>query len=191
MDRSRLQSPRKKSMRLRQVLVLTVASFSLHAQEPVGATSNDVNIYSLEKEAALGRQLAAEFRQRTTPIDSPSVQTYVDRLGQRLVAQVPDAKFPFKFAVVADDSCPTIHEPTALPGAYVFVPAALFLAAQDEGEFAGVLAHAIEYIAQRHRTRQATRRTMTNNTSPPLIFMGGWAGGCSENQAVPTAASLT
>jgi predicted Zn-dependent protease len=64
----------------------------------------------------------------------------------------------------------------------VFVPAALFIAAQNEAEFSGILAHAMEHIAQRHGTRQATRGTMINCGSVPLIFIGG---GCSEGHAIP------
>src|SRR5437879_13364529 len=161
---------------------LILAGLALTATDSVGLAGKGGNFVSLEEEAALGRQLAAEFRKRTTPIDKPTVQNYLDRLGKRLAAHVPDATFPFTFSAIAEDLCPTIHEPAALPGGYVFVPAALFIAAQDEAEFSGLLAHAMEHIAQRHGTRQATRGTMVNYSSVPLICMGG---GCSEWRAIP------
>ena len=161
-----------------------LASLPLVTQEPLGA-ADDINLYSLEKERGLGRGLAAEFRQRTTPIDSPTVQSYLDRLGQGIVRQLRGTKFLFTFSVIADDPCRTIHEPTSLPGGYVFVPAALFLAAHDEAEFAGMLAHAMEHIAQRHGTRQAARGQIANLSSVPLIFMGGWSGNCSEGLVLP------
>jgi beta-barrel assembly-enhancing protease len=174
-------------MRVRYVAVWMLAGVSLTAQEAVGPSANGADLYSLEKEAALGKQLAADFRQRTTPIDSPTVQDYLHRLGQRIAAQVPDAKYSFTFSVIADDPCRAIHEPAALPGGYLFVPAALFVAAQDEAEFASMLAHAMEHIAQRHGVRQATRGQLVNYPSIPLIFIGGWARGCSEGQAIPRA----
>ena len=62
------------------------------AQEPARPAGKGVNFYSLEKEAALGRQLAGDFRKRTTSIDIPTVQDYLDLLGQRIAAHVPDAK---------------------------------------------------------------------------------------------------
>jgi predicted Zn-dependent protease len=161
-------------MRASLVLLPMLAGLSLPA-------SQGVNVYSREKEAALGRQLAAEFRQRSIPVENPAVRDYVNRLGQRLAAQMPEAGFPFTFSVIAGDPCAATHEPAALPGGSVFVPAALLLAARDEAEFAGVLAHAMEHIAQRHGTRQATRGQIVNYSSIPLIFVGGRCAG----QAIP------
>jgi len=169
-------------MLVRRIATLILATLPLMAQEPVRAARKGVNFYSLEKEGALGRQLAAEFGKRTTLIDSPTVQNYLDHLGQTLELHVPDANFPFTFRAIAEDPCPAIHEPTTLPGGYVFVPAALLIAAQDEAEFTGMLAHAMGHIVHRHGTRQATRGTMINNASIPLIFMGG---GCPEGLAIP------
>jgi hypothetical protein len=58
-------------MRVRRVVMVLLASVSLSGQEPLGPAQNGVN-YVLEKEAALGKQLAADFRRRTIPISSPS-----------------------------------------------------------------------------------------------------------------------
>jgi predicted Zn-dependent protease len=82
---------------------------------------------------------------------------------------------------------PQIHEPAALPGGYVFVPAALFLAAQDEAEFAGMLAHAMQHVSRRHGMQQGRA---TDNANRPVVYMGGWSGGCAETPAVPRG-SLT
>src|SRR6185295_11797215 len=103
----------------------------------------------LEKEAALGKQLAAELRERMSPIDVPVVQNFLDQLGKSIAALMPDAKLPFTFTPIAEDPCLTTHEPVAMPGGYIFVPAALFLAARDEAEFAGMLVHAMEHVTQR------------------------------------------
>ena len=117
-----------------------------------------------EKEAALGKQLAQDFRSHSTAIDNPTVQKYVDALGQQLADQMPDRRFPFTFGVVADDPCPSRHAPTAFPGGYVFVPAALFLAAGNEVEFAQMLAHAMAHIVQGFPKLQ-------NNKDGPLIYV--------------------
>jgi len=82
---------------------------------------------------------------------------------------------PFHFSVMKDDPCPATHEPVALPGGYIFLPAALFLEAHDEAEFAGMLAHSMEHIARRHVTRLAS---VSGNM--PLLFVGGWNGGCGD-----------
>jgi predicted Zn-dependent protease len=162
--------------------ILMFMTLSLTAQEPFGPPRNCVNAYSLEKEAVLGKQLAAELHRRTIPIDSTTVQKYVGNLGRKIAAHIPDAVFPFTFSVIARDACGTIHEPAAVPGGYVFVPAGLLVAAQDEDEFAGMLAHAMVRASQSYRTRQATG--MTCGTIP-LIFTSGW--GCSGGHATPAA----
>jgi predicted Zn-dependent protease len=98
---------------------------------------------------------------------------------------MPAAKFSFQFAVTADDPCPTTHEPASLPGGYVFVPAPLLVAAHSEAELAGMLAHAMEHIAVRQATRQATLDRVASPGNIPIIFAGGWAGTCSGTSAVP------
>lgn len=159
-----------------RLLVLLFATLPLAAQQP-STGGKGVNFYSAEKEAALGERLAAEVQQRLTPIDNRLVQDYVDRLGARLAAQLPAAGFTFH--VVAEECGAPTHEPASLPGGHIFVPAALFLEAREEAEFAGMLAHAMVHVSERHWTRQATRTQMTGQTGVPLIFVGG--GDCGSD----------
>jgi predicted Zn-dependent protease len=166
-----------------RILVLLFAALPLAAQQPLTG-GRGVSFYGVEKEAALGERLAAELRGRTTPIDNRLVQDYVDRLGARLAAQLPAAGFTFH--MVAEECGASTHEPAWLPGGHIFVPAALFLEARGEAEFAGMLAHAMVHVSERHWTRQATRMEMTGQTSAPLIFLGG--GDCgSDTPLAPLA----
>jgi len=139
-----------------------------------GQPGRGVNFYSLEKEAALGQQLAAEFTRDNPVVEIPSVQQYVQQLGDRLVAEFAGPPFTYKYALVADS--PTFNEMVAMPGGSVFVPLSIILAARDEDEFAGILAHAIAHIANRDGSRQATKAELMNTASIPLIYMGGWTG---------------
>ena len=153
------------------------------AQErPVG---QGVNFYSAEKEAALGARLSDEVRQKTTAIDSATLIDYVEKIGRQLAGPLPNQRFPYTFAVVADDLGGPTHEPASLPGGYVFVPAQLILAAQNEAAFAGMLAHAMAHIAERHGTRQATRSQLMNGSSASLVFLGGWMNLSGGGQAIP------
>ena len=133
-----------------------------------------VNFYSLEKEVALGRQLADEFMRENPVVESPAVVEYVQRLGDRLVAEIGGPPFTYKYALVADS--PAFNEMVAFPGGFVFVPTSIILAARDEDEFAGILAHAIGHIANRDGTRQATKAELVNIASVPMIYVGGWSG---------------
>ncbi len=130
-----------------------------------------VNFYSLEKEIALGKQLAQEVERQAKIIDDPIIAEYVNRVGQNLVRN-SDAKVPFTIKVLDSEEVNAF----ALPGGFFFVNSGLILKAETEAELAGVMAHEIAHVAARHGTRQATRGELINFASIPLIFMGGWTG---------------
>ena len=137
-----------------------------------------VNFYSLEKEMALGRQLAQEVRRQAKILDDPIITEYVNRLGQNLVRN-SDAKVPFTFEVIDG---PEVNA-FALPGGYVFVYTGLIKMADEEDEFAGALAHEIAHVAARHMTRNATKGQLAQiGTIPLSIALGGW-GGFAARQA--------
>lgn len=131
----------------------------------------NLNFYSLDKEIALGKQLADEVERTAKVIDDPLVAEYINRLGQNL-SRNSDSKVPFSFKIVDD---PAVNA-FALPGGFLFVHTGLILQAETEGELAGVLAHEIAHVAARHGTRQATRGQLANLATIPLIFLGGWTG---------------
>jgi predicted Zn-dependent protease len=130
------------------------------------------------KDTALGAQLAKNIRERTTAIENPSVQEYVERVGQKLAAEIPDAGFKYTFALIADDLGGETHEPVSLPGGYIFVSGALIRSAASEAEFAGMLAHAMV-----HPTLAPIQ--LAGSATIPLVFMGGWNGwGAAEPRAL-------
>jgi predicted Zn-dependent protease len=133
--------------------------------------SKGVNFYSLEKEIALGKQVAQEIERQAKVIDDPVIAEYVNRLGQNLVRN-SDVKVPVTIKVLDAEEVNAM----ALPGGFFFVNSGLILKAETEAELAGVMAHEIAHIAARHGTRQATRGQVVNLASIPLIFMGGWTG---------------
>jgi len=130
-----------------------------------------VNFYSLEKEIALGKGLAQDVERQAKIIDDPIIAEYVNRVGQNLVRN-SDAKVPFTIKVIDAEDVNAF----ALPGGFFFVNSGLILKADSEAELAGVMAHEIAHVAARHGTRQATRGTIANLATIPLIFMGGWTG---------------
>jgi beta-barrel assembly-enhancing protease len=130
-----------------------------------------INFYSLEKEIALGKQVAQEVERQARVIDDPVIAEYVNRVGQNLVRN-SDVKVPVTIKVLDAEEVNAM----ALPGGFFFVNSGLILKAETEAELAGVMAHEIAHIAARHGTRQATRGQVVNLASIPLIFMGGWTG---------------
>lgn len=131
----------------------------------------DINFSSLDEEIALGRSLAADLERQVQLIDDPLITEYVNRVGQNLVRN-SDAKVPFTFKVIQDDSINAL----ALPGGFVYVNTGILLAADEEAELAGVMAHEIAHVAARHGTENQSKSTLLNILSIPLIFVGGVPG---------------
>jgi len=136
-----------------------------------------INFISLDKEIAMGRQLAAEIERQVKLNEDPTINEYVNRVGQNIVRN-SDAKVPFTIKVVESDEINAF----ALPGGFFYVNTGLILAADDESELAGVMAHEIAHVAARHGTEQASKAELINFASIPLIFMGG-VGGFALRQA--------
>ena len=135
-------------------------------------TGKCLNFYSVDKEMALGKQLAEEVMRQVKTSDDPLLTEYVNRLGQNLVRN-SDAKVPFTFRVIEDDS----PNAFALPGGYIFVHTGLIKIASEEDEFAGAVAHEIAHVAARHLTCRATKGQLASILSMPLgAVLGGWTG---------------
>ena len=134
--------------------VAILCAAAVHGQQR--QAGQGVNFYSKEKEIALGQKLSAEFRRHTTPLDNVAASDYVRRVGANLAAQLPGG-WTYQFELIQDDMGGSTREPTAFPGGYLFVSQHLIGAAQNEAEFAGMLAHAMAHVAARHGTRQMTK----------------------------------
>ncbi len=131
-----------------------------------------LNMFSIEKEIALGKQLSEEVKRQARLNDDPLVGEYVNRVGQNL-ARSSDAKVPFTFQVVEDEA----PNAFALPGGFVFVNTGLIKIADEEDEFAAALAHEIAHVAARHLTCQATKQQLLTMLALPAgAVLGGWGG---------------
>jgi predicted Zn-dependent protease len=130
-----------------------------------------VNFYSLEREIALGKQLAQEVEREARFVDDSVSAEYINRLAQNL-GRNSDIKIPVTAKLIDSSEVNAF----ALPGGFLFVNSGLVLKADTEAELASAMAHEIAHVAARHGTRQASRGQVINIASLPLIFLGGWAG---------------
>jgi predicted Zn-dependent protease len=157
------------------ILCLPAAAKDKKKKDPTQIGNRDVgkgiNFYSLEKEIALGKQLAQEVQRQARLVDEPIIAEYVNRVGQNLVRN-SDAKVPFSFRVIDDQALNAF----AFPGGFIFVNTGLIKLAESESELAGAMAHEIAHVAARHITRQATRSQIANFATIPLLVIGGWTG---------------
>ncbi len=127
--------------------------------------------YSIESEIRMGKEYATQIEASLKLVNDPVINEYVNRVGQNLVRN-SDAKVPFTIKVVDSD----VINAMALPGGFFYVNSGLILAADNEAELAGVMAHEIAHVAARHTTRQLTRAQFANYMSLPLFFVGGGIG---------------
>ena len=115
------------------------------------------NKYSPEDDVKIGRQAAAQAERQLPLLRDREVNDYLETLGQRLVAAIPEEfqhpEFRYYFRAVEDRQINAF----ALPGGPMYVNTGTILAARSEGELAGVMAHELSHVALRHGTAQATK----------------------------------
>jgi len=129
------------------------------------------NWYSIETDMKMGRQYAQMVDSSSKLIHDPVITEYINRIGQNIVRN-SDAQVPFTFKVIDSD----VVNAFSLPGGFVYINTGTILAADEEAELAGVLAHEIAHVCARHATRQMTRAQYAGIATIPLIFVGGGIG---------------
>jgi predicted Zn-dependent protease len=137
----------------------------------VGCGRGVGNWYSVEGQVARGRVYAQQIESQIKLINDPVITEYVNRIGQNLVRN-SDAQVPFTIKVIDSD----VVNAMALPGGFFYVNSGLILAADEEAEMAGVMAHEIAHVAACHYGREMTRMNLLQMASLPAIFMGGALG---------------
>ncbi|HVN19172.1 MAG TPA: M48 family metallopeptidase [Dongiaceae bacterium] len=137
----------------------------------VGCGRGVGNWYSVEKQVAMGRAFAQQVESQVKLVNDPVVTEYVNRIGQNLVRN-SDAQVPFTIKVIDSD----VVNAMALPGGFFYVNSGLILAADEEAEVAGVMAHEIAHVAACHAAREQTRASLIQMASIPFIFVGGGLG---------------
>jgi predicted Zn-dependent protease len=131
------------------------------------------NWYSTDSEIKMGKQYADEIEKSTRFITDPVIEEYVNRIGQNIVKN-SDCKVPFTIKVIDSDEINAM----ALPGGFFYVNSGLILAADEEAELAGVMAHETAHVCAHHAAREMTRANYAQIGMVPLIMMTGytWTG---------------
>lgn len=176
---------------LTSVVALAALSLSLGVFTPSAAPQNNKcqpatpNFYSLDKEKALGSQLAQEVERSSRLVDDSVVIDYLNRLGKQ-ITKTSGAKFPITIRVLDSNEI----DADTLPAGFQYVNSGLILATESEAELAGVLAHGIARTTLRSSTALATKGELTQLLSiPAMVFIPyTWAGYASYqgmNLAIP------
>ena len=136
------------------------------------------NWYSIEGQIRMGKEYSQQVEQTAKLVKDPVITEYINRIGQNLVRN-SDSQVPFTIKVIDSDDVNAF----ALPGGFFYVNSGLILAADNEAELAGVMAHEIAHVAACHAARENTRGQLMNLASIPLIFVGGGIGYAAQNVA--------
>ena len=129
------------------------------------------NWYSTDTEIKMGKMYSEEVEKSSKFITDDVVEEYVNRIGQNIVKN-SDCKVPFTIKVIDSDEINAF----ALPGGFFYVNSGLILAADEEAELAGVMAHETAHVCAHHAVREMTRANYAQLGTIPLIFIGGWTG---------------
>ena len=157
---------------LRKKALITLA-ITLWASSAIGA----LQLISVNDEIALGRQAQQDVRRQVPEVRDQLVASYVASLGRRLAAQADGPRYPYSFDVA------NLREINAfaLPGGPIWIHRGAIEAAQTESQLAGVLAHEIAHIANRHAASQITKGTVANVGLGLLgSLLGGGNGGADR-----------
>jgi beta-barrel assembly-enhancing protease len=152
----------------------------------VGCDKGAGNWYSLEKQIAWGKQISRQVESQSKIINDPVISEYVNRVGQNIVRN-SDSQVPFTIKVIDSDDVNAF----ALPGGFFYVNSGLILAADNEAELAGVMAHEIGHVAACHSARQNTRANWAEIMSVPLVFATRGAAGYGAYEGAGLAVPLT
>jgi len=115
-------------------------------------------LMSTDEEARLGRQVLQMLRKEATFIEDPEVLSYVESVGQRIVAHIGPHYFPFRFFVIKDDSLNAF----AVPGGLVFINTGLLEEVDREDELAAVMAHELAHVQARHLAKRIEKLSRLN-----------------------------
>ena len=149
------------------VIALTMIAALANAQTRIKA---GFNLFSPNDDVQIGAQSAAQAEQQLPLVRDPSVNAYVNGIGQRLAANAGGPQFRYQFRVVNASDINAF----ALPGGYIYVNRGVLEQARNEGEVAGVLAHEISHVSLRHGTHQASKAYLTQ---AGIGILGGILGG--------------
>ena len=131
------------------------------------------NWYSTDSEIRMGKSYSMEIEKSAHMVTDPVVVEYVNRVGQNIVKN-SDCKVPFTIKIIDSDEINAM----ALPGGFFYVNSGLILAADEEAELAGVMAHETAHVCAHHAARQMTKMNYAQIGSIPLIIFtsGSWTG---------------
>ncbi len=168
---------RRAPLSLLLAALLAVAPASSQSLPDLGDASSAS--LSDSQERTIGNRIMREVRVDPLYIDDPEVTEYINSLGARLLSGVDGPRRDIDFFVVQDETINAF----ALVGGHIGVHTGLFTLTQNESELAGVLAHEIAHITQRHQARAIHGQRGASFTSLAALAIAILASRGNSNQS--------
>jgi Zn-dependent protease with chaperone function len=159
---------------VRLVVALALMSSLASAQTKITAPKNN---YTPAQDVELGQKAAAEARQQLPVMRDDAVSSYLEDIGHRLTAAIPEDMKRSEFRYTFEPVNVKEINAFALPGGPMFVNRGMMEAAQTEGEVAGVMAHEISHVVLRHGTAQASKASKYEMGQVAGAVLGAIIGG--------------
>jgi len=141
------------------------------------------SLVSVEDEIDIGRETNAQIRKEVPELKDAETTAYIAAIGERLVRAASGPKYPYSFSVANYKEINAF----ALPGGPIWVHRGVLQVATNESQVAGVLAHEVAHIAERHAAGQLTKGIVANLG---LGLLGAFLGNSGGADAAQAAAGL-
>lgn len=141
----------------------------------VSLISPTVFSITIKEEEEMSRQMMAMIYKHFDVIDDPVINPYVDKIGKRILATLPQQPFKYHFHVIKAD----VYNAFATPAGHIFVYTGLLNAMEDEEELAGIMGHEIAHVFLRHisqkieRSKKINMATLAGVAAGVLMGLGG------------------
>jgi predicted Zn-dependent protease len=146
-------------------------------------TGAAITLVSVQDEIAIGREAQAQVRAKVPELRDTAIAGYVRSIGRQLAAHARGPRYPYSFSVADYREINAF----ALPGGPVWIHRGAMAAAQNEAQLAGILAHEIAHIDQRHAADRLTKVVVANGL---LGFLGAVLGNDGGARAAQIGAQL-
>ena len=139
---------------------------------------------TIKEEQELAREFIKVLRRQAEFVEDPLINEYVDRVGRKIVAQVPTQPFEFEFHIIKEE----VYNAFAIPAGHIFINSGLLMVMEQEDELAGILAHEIAHVVCRHidqrieRSKKIDLATMAGMVAG--IFLGAASGSPEVTQSM-------
>ena len=138
-----------------------------------------IQAITVKEEETLSKEVLRVIFQHFEIIEDPYLWRYVNRIGQRILAKMPDQPFRYRFYVIKE---PTFNA-FAIPAGHIFINSGLFAAMDSEEELAGILGHEISHVYCRHISEKIERSKKTGMASLAGIAAGILLGAAGAGEA--------